>query len=73
MIAQYMDAYYFLGAKWPTCTTPTLLIYSKKVKQDLEALGIITNTSVTVHFPDVPDEFLPSFIGGVIDEDGWVD
>ena len=25
-----------------------------------------------VKFPDVPEEFLPSFVRGVIDGDGWV-
>jgi len=72
LVAQYMDADYVLGAKGPTCTTPTLLINSKKIKQDLDVLGITANKSLTIPFPNVPDEFLPSFIRGVIDGDGWV-
>ena len=33
---------------------------------------ICSNKSLTVPFPDVPEEFLPSFVRGVIDGDGWV-
>jgi hypothetical protein len=35
-------------------------------------LGIPPNKSLIVSFPDVPVEFLPSFVRGVIDGDGWV-
>lgn len=49
-----------------------MLINSKIIKDDLENLGIISKKSLTVPFPDVPEAFLPSFIRGVIDGDGWV-
>ena len=72
MIADLMEADYVLAAFGPTKTTPTLLINSKEIKKDLEKLGILTNKSLTLPFPDVPKEFLPSFVRGVIDGDGWV-
>lgn len=71
-IAKCMGAHYVLGAKGPTATTPTLIINSKMIKKDLEKMGITSNKSFNVPFPDVPKEFLPSFIRGVIDGDGWV-
>ncbi|SES11264.1 LAGLIDADG family homing endonuclease [Psychrobacillus sp. OK032] len=55
-----------------TKTTPTLIINSKIMKEDLAILGIIPNKSLTVPFPEVPKEYLSSFIRGVIDGDGWV-
>ena len=73
LIAYYMEADYVLAPSAPTRLTPTLLINSKEIKKDLEKLGIGSNKSLTVPFPDVPEEFLPSFVRGVIDGDGWVD
>ncbi len=35
-------------------------------------LGITSNKSLIVPFPKVPEEYMPSFIRGVIDGDGWV-
>lgn len=49
-----------------------LIINSKTIKQDLEQLGVTPNKSYTVSFPDVPDQYMPAFIRGVIDGDGWV-
>lgn len=72
IIANYMAADYVLTPFGKTKTTPTLIIHSKKMKQDLELLGITHNKSLTVPFPNVPVEFLPSFVRGVIDGDGWV-
>jgi hypothetical protein len=63
---------YVLAPFGPTKTTPSLLINSKEIKKDLEKLGILANKSLTVPFPDVPGEYLPSFVRGVIDGDGWV-
>ena len=71
-IANYMDADYVLAPTGPTRTVPTLLINSKIIKNDLQNLGITSKKSLTVPFPEVPEEFLPSFIRGVIDGDGWV-
>jgi hypothetical protein len=73
LIANLMEADYVLAPTGPTKTTPTLIINSKEIKQDLANLGILANKSLTVPFPSVPEEFLPSFIRGVIDGDGWVD
>ncbi|SEM16493.1 LAGLIDADG-like domain-containing protein [Mesobacillus persicus] len=72
LIANYMEADYILGATGPTCKTPTLIINSKEIKKDLEKLGITANKSLTLPFPDVPEELLPAFVRGVIDGDGWV-
>ncbi|MBO0992992.1 LAGLIDADG family homing endonuclease [Bacillus sp. SD088] len=70
--ANYMCADYILAPFWKTKTTPTLLIHSKEIKKDLEVLGIKSRKSLNVPFPNVPDQYLPSFIRGVIDGDGWV-
>jgi len=40
--------------------------------KDLAKLGITENKSLTVEFPDVPNEYLPHFLRGVIDGDGWI-
>lgn len=72
LIADYMGAEYILAPIRPTRLTPTLIINSKEIKMDLEKLGITANKSFTVPFPIVPEEYLPSFVRGVIDGDGWV-
>lgn len=50
----------------------TLNVSRKKMVADLAALGITEKKSLTVDFPPVPTEYLPHFIRGVIDGDGWV-
>ena len=55
-----------------TRTIPMLIINSKIIKADLERLGMTTAKSYTVIFPEVPEAYLPAFIRGVIDGDGWV-
>jgi hypothetical protein len=50
----------------------TLNIGRKSMVADLFALGITEKKSLTIGFPDVPGEYLPHFIRGVIDGDGWV-
>lgn len=72
LIANYMEADYVTAPPGKTRTTPVLLINSKEIKKDLEKLGILANKSLSVPFPNVPKKFLPSFIRGVIDGDGWV-
>jgi len=72
IIANYMAADYVLTPFGKTKKTPTLIIHSKKMKQDLELLGINPCKSLTVPFPNVPDEYLSSFVRGIIDGDGWV-
>ncbi len=72
LIANYMEADYVLAATGPTKKTPTLIINSKIIKEDLAALGIVANKSLSVPFPNVPEEFISSFVRGVIDGDGWV-
>ncbi|WP_438318923.1 LAGLIDADG family homing endonuclease [Sporosarcina sp. FA9] len=71
-IAKYMEADYVLAPNKDPDSTPILIINSKVMKFDLETLGINANKSLSVPFPNVPDEYLPSFIRGVIDGDGWV-
>jgi hypothetical protein len=72
LIATYMEADYVLAPTGPTRSTPILLINSKIIKKDLESLGIVANKSLTIPFPNVPEEYLASFVRGVIDGDGWV-
>lgn len=50
----------------------TLIISRKKMVADLVALGITEKKSLTVDFPPVPSEYLPHFVRGVVDGDGWV-
>ena len=50
----------------------TLTINRKSMVEDLENLGISENKSLTVEMPNVPEEYMPDFIRGVIDGDGWV-
>ncbi|WP_156183123.1 LAGLIDADG family homing endonuclease [Mesobacillus campisalis] len=72
LVAGYMNADYVLSKGGRTQKTPTLLINSKEIKKDLVELGVTARKSLIVPFPKVPLEFLPSFIRGVIDGDGWV-
>ena len=72
LIADFMEADYVLAPIGSTRTTPTLLINSAEIKKDLENLEIGPKKSLTQTFPDVPEQFLPSFVRGVIDGDGWV-
>lgn len=72
LIAEYMEADYVLTAFGKTKTTPTLIINSKEIKKDLELMGITAKKSLILPFPNVPKEYLASFVRGVIDGDGWV-
>ncbi|MFF5995075.1 LAGLIDADG family homing endonuclease [Lysinibacillus sp. KU-BSD001] len=72
LIATYMEADYVLMPFGKTKTTPTIIMNSKEIKKDLEQMGITPNKSLTLKFPHVPEQYLPSFIRGVIDGDGWV-
>lgn len=72
LIANYMKADYVLAPIYKTRSTPTLIINSKEIKSDLKKLGITSNKSLTVPFPNIPSAFLPSFIAGIIEGDGWV-
>lgn len=71
-VAMLMDANPTIAQGTGTRTTPMLIINSKTIKQDLEQLGVTPNKSYTVSFPGVPDQYMPAFIRGVIDGDGWV-
>lgn len=72
-VAFLMDAEPIIAEPIGTRTIPMLIINSKMIKLNLEQLGVTSNKSYTVGFPDVPEPFLPAFIRGVIDGDGWVD
>ncbi|WP_186278746.1 LAGLIDADG family homing endonuclease [Lysinibacillus sp. BW-2-10] len=72
LIAKYMNADYVLTPFGKTKQTPSLIINSLEIKQDLEKMRITANKSLTLPFPPVPKEFMPSFIRGVIDGDGYV-
>lgn len=72
VVAKYMEAEYVISPIGKTRTVPILVINSREIKNDLANLGIVSNKSLTVPFPRVPDEFLGSFIRGVIDGDGHV-
>ena len=71
-IAKAMDADFVLAKQTKTKRTPTLLINSMIIKEDLINLGISPKKSLTVEMPPIPKEYMPSFIRGVIDGDGWV-
>ncbi|WP_236036306.1 LAGLIDADG family homing endonuclease [Heyndrickxia oleronia] len=73
MIANFMGADYVIYSKRSSATIPSLFINSKKIKKDLNNLGISANKSMIVSFPKVPNEYLPAFLRGAIDGDGWVD
>lgn len=72
LIANYMEADYVIVPPGKTRTVPVLVIHSREIKRDLERLGITANKSLSLKFPPVPDQYLPSFIRGVIDGDGWI-
>ena len=72
LVAKMMDVSYVLAPIAKSRKTPTLVINSKEMKEDLYKLGITANKSLSVRFPDVPKEFMPSFVRGIIDGDGWV-
>lgn len=71
-VANLMDVNPTIAQGTGTRTTPMLIINSKIIKHDLERLGVTPNKSYTVAFPEVPDEYLPAFVRGVVDGDGWV-
>jgi hypothetical protein len=50
----------------------TLSINRKSMVEDLAAFGLGEKKSLTVGLPYLPPEYLPHFIRGVIDGDGWV-
>src|SRR5699024_11813630 len=50
----------------------TLSIYRKRVVDDLKSLGVLEAKSRYIRMPNIPNEYLPHFIRGVIDGDGWV-
>ena len=72
LIARYMEADYVLAPVGKTKTTSTLITNSREIKKDLMEMGITPNKSLTLKFPPVPEPYLPSFIRGVIDGDGWI-
>lgn len=50
----------------------TLVISRKSIVADLADLGVRPRKSLTVGLPAVPSEYMPHFIRGVLDGDGWV-
>jgi hypothetical protein len=72
LVAKYMEADYILAPEGKTRKTPTLIINSKEIKSDLEKLGVGPNKSLNIKFPNIPKLYLPSFVMGVIEGDGWV-
>ena len=55
----------------------TINVYSidisrKVIVDDLRKLGVVEGKTHIMTFPDVPDEYLPHFIRGVVDGDGWI-
>lgn len=72
LVANYMEADYVLAPIAKSRKTPTLIINSKEIKRDLGKLGIHPNKSLSASFLNVPKEYLPAFIRGIIDGDGWV-
>lgn len=50
----------------------TLYVHRQEMVADLRNLGVVEGKSRIMTFPNVPDEYLPHFIRGIIDGDGWV-
>ncbi len=47
-----------------------LRIYGVQLCRELTSLGLPKNKTHTIQLPDVPDEFMPSYLRGVFDGDG---
>lgn len=67
-VAKVMDADFVLNNNH----TPSLLLNSKIMYKDLEEKGITPSKSLTTKIPDIPKKYVPHFMRGVIDGDGWV-
>lgn len=50
----------------------TIRIGSKKIYNDLYGIGLYPNKSLTIGFPEIPQNYLPHFIRGYFDGDGCV-
>ncbi|MDN4492587.1 LAGLIDADG family homing endonuclease [Ureibacillus aquaedulcis] len=72
IVAKYMEADYVIQGISKTRTVPILVINSRELKKDLAGMGISSNKSLTLPFPEVPEAYLGSFIRGVMDGDGHV-
>ena len=70
LVAKYMEADYVTTDH--ESRTLTLLVNSVRITAKLKELGVEENKSLTAPFKVVPEEFLPHYIRGVIDGDGWV-
>ncbi len=49
-----------------------VMVYSRDLVRDLQALGAVQNKSLVMDFPDVPREFFWDFVRGYFDGDGSV-
>jgi hypothetical protein len=58
--------------KWYQSTGKVLLINSKKIVKDLVKLGCYQNKTLTMNFPLINSELIPSFILGYFDGDGCI-
>lgn len=67
-VSKVMDSDFVLNKN----QTPSLLLNSKIMYKDLEEKGITPNKSLTTKIPDIPEKYVPHFMRGVIDGDGWV-
>jgi transposase-like protein len=48
-------------------------VVSKKICEDLKQYGIVPNkTYITKHLPKISEEFIPHFLRGLLDGDGWI-
>ncbi|MGG1594896.1 LAGLIDADG family homing endonuclease [Terribacillus saccharophilus] len=47
-------------------------ISRKAIVRDLASLGVMERKSLTYAMPSIPGEYLPHFLRGIIDGDGWV-
>jgi hypothetical protein len=69
-IAQIIGGKYFLRKVSPQANTYVIAFCSKEMYQDIESHGGTPRKSRTIDFPNVPTEFLPHFVRGVVDGDG---
>lgn len=67
-IASVMEAEFIVSNN----ETPSLIINSKIIYNDLLTFGLSPNKSKVLEWPSIPELYLPHFIRGVIDGDGWI-
>lgn len=75
-IKKWLDSEHVIAIKKPSTANAKkgylLRIGSHKLYDDLTALGLYPNKSLTIQFPQVPKKYLNHFVRGYFDGDGCV-